>query len=90
MKLPFTRAIIDAIHAGALEHAPTRVDPVFGLNVVTQCPDVPEEILWPRDSWSDPIAYDTTAGRLAGLFRDNFRPYESGTGKDLRSGGPRE
>jgi len=90
VKLRFTRAIIDAIHAGALKHAPTRIDPVFGLNVVTQCPEVPEEILWPRDTWSDPIAYDATAGRLAGLFRDNFRPYESGAAKDLSSGGPRQ
>ncbi len=90
VKLRFTRAIIDAIHAGALKNAPTRTDPIFGLNVVTQCPDVPAEILWPRDTWFDEIAYDSTARRLAGLFRDNFRPYESGAGKDLSSGGPRE
>jgi phosphoenolpyruvate carboxykinase (ATP) len=89
IKLGFTRAIIDAIHAGTLRHAPTRTDPIFGLTVVTQCPNVPAEILWPRDTWFDEIAYDSTAHRLAGLFRDNFRPYEASASKDLQSGGPR-
>ena len=31
MKLKYTRAIVDAIHSGALAHAPTTVDPIFGL-----------------------------------------------------------
>lgn len=90
IKLGFTRAIVDAIHAGILKKAPTRIDPVFGLHVISQCPEVPGEILWPRDTWFDQLAYDATARRLAGLFRDNFRQYEACAGKDLRSGGPRE
>jgi phosphoenolpyruvate carboxykinase (ATP) len=89
IKLAFTRAIIDAIHSGALRDAPIRTDPIFGLNVVTKCPDVPSEILWARDTWFDEIAYDATAERLAGAFRDNFRPYEAGAGRETISGGPR-
>ena len=61
MKLSFTRAIIDAIHAGQLADAPTIIDPIFGLHVVTSCPNVPDEILNPRQTWSDPTAYDATA-----------------------------
>ncbi|MCH8923938.1 MAG: phosphoenolpyruvate carboxykinase (ATP), partial [Planctomycetes bacterium] len=45
MKLAFTRAIIDAIHSGVLADAPTQVDPVFGLRVVTKCPGVPDDTL---------------------------------------------
>src|SRR5438876_2493845 len=41
MKLSLTRAIIDAIHAGVLANAPTLRDPVFGFDVVTECPGVP-------------------------------------------------
>ncbi len=48
MKLGFTRAIIDAIHSGTLDEAPTQRDPIFGFDVVTQCPNVPSEILLPR------------------------------------------
>jgi phosphoenolpyruvate carboxykinase (ATP) len=90
IKLGYTRAVVDAIHSGALKQAPTRIDPEFGLNVVTQCPEVAAEILWPRDTWPDELAYDAAARHLAGLFRDNFRRYESGAAKDLRAGGPHE
>jgi phosphoenolpyruvate carboxykinase (ATP) len=89
IKLAFTRAIIDAIHNGALKHAPTRLDPVFGLNFVTQCPDVPEGILSPRDTWTESSDYDSAAHRLATLFRDNFRAYESCAEKEVIAGGPR-
>jgi phosphoenolpyruvate carboxykinase (ATP) len=53
IKLANTRAIIDAIHRGALAKAATEPDPVFGLDVVTKCLNVPSEILIPRNVWSD-------------------------------------
>ena len=45
-----TRAIIDAIHAGALASAPTRQDAVFGFDTVTACPGVDPRVLAPRDA----------------------------------------
>ncbi|HEX6986686.1 MAG TPA: phosphoenolpyruvate carboxykinase (ATP), partial [Planctomycetaceae bacterium] len=88
MKLSLTRAIIDAIHAGALASAPTERDPVFGFDVVTACPGVPPEILRPRGTWPDPAAYDATAKRLAGLFRENFKAYEAGASEEVRRAAP--
>lgn len=44
IKLSLTRAIIAAIHAGDLNDAPTQREPFWGLNVVTECPNVPSEI----------------------------------------------
>jgi phosphoenolpyruvate carboxykinase (ATP) len=88
MRLAHTRAIIDAIHAGQLARAPVQRDPVFGLDVVTACPNVPPEVLWPRATWPDPAAYDATARKLAGLFRDNFRAYEGGVSAEARQGEP--
>ena len=38
IKLAHTRAIIDAIHSGALAEAKTQRDPVFGFEVVTSVP----------------------------------------------------
>jgi phosphoenolpyruvate carboxykinase (ATP) len=84
IKLAHTRAILDAIHGGALADASTRLDPVFGFQVVTACSGVPSEILWPRDTWASAAAYDAAAKRLAGLFRDNFKLYESGADADVR------
>jgi len=88
MKLAMTRAIIDAIHGGALVHTPTKADPIFGFGVVTHCPGVPKEILWPKDTWDDQSDYDSAASRLAGLFRDNFRQYEADAGPELTMAGP--
>ena len=45
ISLQHTRAIIDAIHSGTLNHAPTEVDPIFGTATVTKCPDVDSKML---------------------------------------------
>jgi phosphoenolpyruvate carboxykinase (ATP) len=89
MKLKYTRAIVDAIHAGTLHDVPTVEDVVFGLQVPTTCPDVPNEILIPRNTWGDKAAYDEKARRVASLFRDNFKKYEGGVTEEVRGAGPR-
>jgi phosphoenolpyruvate carboxykinase (ATP) len=88
MKLKLTRAIISAIHDGELLRADAVTDPVFGLAVPTSCPGVPDEILIPRNTWSDKNGYDATASRLAGLFRQNFEKFADGTNADVRAAGP--
>ncbi|WP_372894378.1 phosphoenolpyruvate carboxykinase (ATP) [Stieleria sp.] len=88
MKLSYTRAILDAIHSGALKTAPTEKEPCFGLEVVTQVPDVPDEMLLPRNTWGDPAAYDATAARLAELFHKNFVTYADGVSAAVRAAGP--
>jgi len=89
MKLKFTRAIVDAIHAGTLAGAPTQPDPIFGFHVVTQVPHVPAEILIPEHSWADKKAFTATAQKLAGLFVENFRKFESGTAPEVKAAGPK-
>ena len=85
ISLKNTRTIIDAIHDGALGRARIERDPVFGFDVVSECPGVPADILLPRDAWNDKTAYDATATRLAGLFRDNFRKYESSVSEEIKA-----
>ena len=63
-------------------------DPVFGFDVVTECGGVPSEILQPRNTWADPSAFDATAKKLAGLFRQNFTTYEAGVSPDVRAAAP--
>lgn len=88
MKLSLTRAIIDAIHAGTLADAPTETDPTFGFEIVTECPGVPSDVMRPRQTWSDANAYDQTAKKLAGLFRENFQVYTESASKEICSAGP--
>jgi phosphoenolpyruvate carboxykinase (ATP) len=90
MKLAITRGIIDAIHAGTLKSAPVEPDPVFGIDAVTACPGVPDDVLVPRRAWADPIAYDVTARKLAGLFAHNFRQYLDEVTAEVATAGPCE
>jgi len=89
MKLGYTRAIVDAIHTGALDKAETKEDPIFGLAVVTKVPGVPDDILWPKNTWSDEAKYDVMAKKLAHNFVENFKTYESVASDDTKAGGPR-
>ena len=88
IKLVYTRAIIDAIHADALTSAPTAIDPFFGLSVVTKVDGVPDEVLDPRANWSNGEAYDATATKLCGLFNENFETYRGGVRKAVVDAGP--
>jgi phosphoenolpyruvate carboxykinase (ATP) len=87
IKLAYTRAIVNAIHSGALAKAKTKKDPVFGFEVITECPGVPSEILDPRNTWADKAAYDAAAKKLAGLFHENFKTYEGGVSPEVRAAG---
>ncbi|MGE3776570.1 MAG: phosphoenolpyruvate carboxykinase (ATP) [Pirellulaceae bacterium] len=88
MKLKLTRSIINAIHSGELARTETVPDPVFGVAVPTLCPGVPTEILVPRNTWKDQVAYDATARKLAMLFRDNFAKFADGTSAEICAAGP--
>jgi phosphoenolpyruvate carboxykinase (ATP) len=89
MKLAYTRAIIDAIHDGSLAKADFSEDPFFGFTVPQLCPNVPAEILQPRNTWLDKSTYDMTAKRLASLFTENFKKYAEGSSEEIANAGPK-
>ena len=62
MKIAHTRAMIRAALSGALDGRRLSGRPVFNLDIPTSCPDVPAEVLKPRNTWSDHAAYDAQAG----------------------------
>ena len=88
IKLKYTRAIINAIHAGELSSAETTSEPIFGMSVPVSCSEVPSEILLPRNTWADKDAYDRTAAKLASLFANNFKQYEPGVTSAVMEAGP--
>ncbi|MBI4541409.1 MAG: phosphoenolpyruvate carboxykinase (ATP) [Gemmatimonadetes bacterium] len=89
MALSHTRAMLRAALAGRLADVPTDPDPFFGLHVPRHVPDVPDGVLRPRDTWSDPAAYDEQARKLAGLFRKNFDKYAAEASPAVRDAGPK-
>ena len=89
MSIAHTRSIIDAIHDGSLERAETRPDPIFGLGVPQECPNVPSEVLNPVNTWNDKAAFEETAMKLARLFHDNFKAYEDQASEEIRAAAPK-
>ena len=62
---------------------------VFGILVPQSCPNVPAEILNPRDTWADKEAYDKKANELAQLFVKNFAKYADQANEEIRSAAPK-
>jgi phosphoenolpyruvate carboxykinase (ATP) len=77
MKISHTRAMVRAALDGRLAQVVETQDPNFGLLVPEACPDVPAEVLKPRNTWQDKSAYDSTAGELRGRFEANFKQFEA-------------
>jgi phosphoenolpyruvate carboxykinase (ATP) len=88
IKLKYSRAIVEAIYNGILATAPTKTDPVFGFEMISECPEVPSSVLIPRECWSNSGDYDANARNLADLFIENFRSYQDGASTDILYGGP--
>ena len=88
MKLGYTRAMVRAALDGKLDDVETRTDPVFGIAVPVAVPDVPDEMLDPRNTWADKAAYDTQANKLANMFKDNFGKFADQVSEEVRSAGP--
>ena len=65
------------------------IDPVFGIAIPKECPNVPAEVLTPRNTWADKNAYDEKAKYLAGLFVKNFEKYASGVSAEVLAAAPK-
>jgi phosphoenolpyruvate carboxykinase (ATP) len=78
MDINHTRSMVRAALSGALDDVPMTRDPNFDLMVPTVCPDVPPEVLQPRQTWDDKDAYDRQAAKLLAMFEENYRAFETG------------
>lgn len=88
MPIKATRALLHAALNGDLKDAHFETDPFFGLAVPTAVPGVDPAILHPRNTWADKDAYDAQAGKLAGMFTDNFSIYEPYVGEAVKRAAP--
>jgi phosphoenolpyruvate carboxykinase (ATP) len=89
MSIAYTRAMVRAALDGSLAKVATRPDPTFGVHVPVSCPGVPDEVLWPRNTWADKDAYDEAARNLARRFHANFEKFSDQVTAEVRSAGPR-
>jgi len=89
MKLGYTRAMITAALEGKLDDVDYTTHEVFGLAMPTTCPDVPDEILFPRNTWTDKADYDKTANNLAQKFLSNFEKFSDYANDEIMAGAPK-
>ena len=88
INLNYTRSMISAALNGDLDKVVYVNHPIFGLKMPTECPNVPQTVLIPKNTWSDKLAYDTQALDLADQFISNFSIYSSEASDSILEGGP--
>ncbi len=88
MELSHTRAMIKAALKGELDKAEYMEMPIFGLQIPLSCPDVPNALLNPRQTWPNESDYDLKAKDLAERFVNNFEQYKAGTSDAIINAGP--
>lgn len=89
MKLKYTRAMIAEALQGNLENVDFEEHEIFGLHMPVTCPNVPVEVLNPRNTWKDKNAYDAKAKQLAKSFKDNFEKFEAYANPEIMAGAPK-
>jgi phosphoenolpyruvate carboxykinase (ATP) len=87
MSLKHTRAIVHAVLNGSLSKAEYATESAFGLSIPLSCPEVPAEVLNPRNAWPDKHAYDKQAHMLAAKFAENFAKFD--VPETIRAAGPK-
>ena len=83
-----TRNLLNAALEGKLDRAKYRKDKLFGFKVPLSCPEVPEDVLEPSNSWGDKEDYWKKYDALAARFIENFKLFEKGCTTEVIQAGP--
>ncbi|WP_299101045.1 phosphoenolpyruvate carboxykinase (ATP) [uncultured Winogradskyella sp.] len=88
IKLKYTRAMISAILNGELDNVEYNQHPIFGLFMPKSCPNVPDNLLDPMNTWEDKGQYISKSIQLAHSFHLNFEKFASEASEQIIEGGP--
>jgi phosphoenolpyruvate carboxykinase (ATP) len=81
--------MITAALEGKLDGVEFTKDPVFGIEVPKSCPNVPSEVLSPRNTWAHKEAYDNKANELADAFNANFKKFADQASAEILAAAPK-
>jgi len=84
-----TRNLLNAALEGKLNDVEFRKDKLFGFEVPIVCPDVPDDILEPSNSWGEKDEYWKKYDALAARFIENFKLFKSGCSQTVIDAGPK-
>ncbi len=88
IRLRCTRAMITAALEGQLDKVDYHTHEVFGLAMPVSCPNVPDELLDPRNTWSSKNDYDEKANLLAQSFIRNFEKFKKEASEEILGAAP--
>lgn len=88
IELEHTKALIDAVHRGALDNVEMRTDDIFKFAWPVSCPDVPSELLDVASAWNDEQAYIDAATDLASKINKNFKRFAGYAEPAIKAAGP--
>ena len=86
ISIKYSRAMVTAALTGAFDIVKFRHDERFNLDVPLECPNVPSDILDPKNTWIDKDSYDLSANKLAQMFVENFSKFNDVSDEIRRSG----
>ena len=87
IKIKYSRAMVTAAISGTLDIVKYRHDDLFNIDIPTECPGVPPEILDPKNTWTDRDSYDLSARKLSQMFVDNFKKFQD-VSPEIKDAGP--
>lgn len=89
ISIRYTRGLLNAALDGELAKVEFYIDPVFGFEVPKNCPGVPDEVLYPAESWPSKDDYDNKYRQLAARFIDNFKKFSPKSPPEVIAAGPK-
>jgi phosphoenolpyruvate carboxykinase (ATP) len=90
MSIKDTRACINAILDGSIQESAFDTTKTFGLHVPKTLGDINPEILNPRNAWENKEEFDATRDKLAEMFIENFKKYQTEDSEfDFSTAGPK-
>jgi phosphoenolpyruvate carboxykinase (ATP) len=88
ISIKHTRNLLNAALEGKLDKVKYRKDKLFGFEVPLSCPEVPEDVLEPSNSWGNKDEYWKKYDALAARFIENFKLFEKGCTREVNEAGP--
>ena len=81
--------MLNAALEGKLNNVEYRKDKLFNFEVPLTCPDVPEDVLEPSNSWGNKDEYWQRYDALASRFIENFKLYANACSDEVKAAGPK-
>jgi phosphoenolpyruvate carboxykinase (ATP) len=88
ISIRYTRALLNAALSGDLLDVEYYEDPIFGFAVPTHCPGVPQDVLYPAQSWPSEKEYWNKYRQLATRYIDTFKKFAPECPPEVQAAGP--